>query len=55
MSQFKKKEEEEKKKKMSEIRFNPFPAFGTSQEVCGKVHSVQFVCCCGILLSLIHI
>ena len=26
-------------------RFNPFPAFKTSYEVFGKVHSMQFVCC----------
>ena len=24
---------------------NPFPAFRTSYEVCGKVHSVWLVCC----------
>ena len=29
----------------SSLRFNPFPAFRTLYEVCGKVHSVQFVCC----------
>ena len=28
-----------------QTKLNPFPAFRTSCEVCGKVHSVQFVCC----------
>ena len=31
-------------KKKRAVRFNPFLAFRTSYEVCGKAQSVQFVC-----------